>query len=435
MQSLSQYSLDYDDASPSLVIDRTNQDEEEEDEDESKRTDGWYKQQQRKPNFVMGRKRRGNLPKSVTAILKHWLIDHHMHPYPTEEEKRALRIQTNLTLNQISNWFINARRRLLPLILVKIQNENGTTIPPLAPRKRSTRRRASADQPDGKFKQILDAFVTWYNELHPSSSILASDLSHSQPSCFGSREEAAKKLRQFYESDQFKRVDPFYDFALEALTQLKQRHFRLVLITDRDQFIAEPIQKFAQRHFAGLFEAVHLCSLVLTDGDSVEAEAEQKLFICREIRADVLITDSCLNALECASAGTDVILYDCLCSCQSRCMELSPNVKRMPGWRHLAAQFPKPKSPLRFCHYPDDFLEEDEEDIEVSLQDNEHQLDYYETIEIEEWSDEEAFDTEQNGDEDDSSSEDTEGGSQPVASIYLDSNQCYDKIMLDGVVR
>lgn len=63
------------------------------------------------------RKRRGNLPKNVTAILKQWLIDHCRHPYPTEEEKRVLRLKTDLTLNQISNWFINARRRILPLIL------------------------------------------------------------------------------------------------------------------------------------------------------------------------------------------------------------------------------------------------------------------------------------------------------------------------------
>ncbi|KAI9342122.1 hypothetical protein BD770DRAFT_447616 [Pilaira anomala] len=85
--------------------------EEEEEEDEPIPT---VKKRVKSTN---GRKRRGNLPKSVTAILKQWLIDHCRHPYPTEEEKRSLRIKTNLTLNQISNWFINARRRILPLIL------------------------------------------------------------------------------------------------------------------------------------------------------------------------------------------------------------------------------------------------------------------------------------------------------------------------------
>ncbi|KAJ1923173.1 Homeobox protein [Tieghemiomyces parasiticus] len=63
------------------------------------------------------KKRRGNLPKHVTAMLKSWLLEHMMHPYPTEEEKLTLARQTNLTLNQISNWFINARRRIIQPML------------------------------------------------------------------------------------------------------------------------------------------------------------------------------------------------------------------------------------------------------------------------------------------------------------------------------
>ncbi|KAI9268950.1 hypothetical protein BDA99DRAFT_570173 [Phascolomyces articulosus] len=71
------------------------------------------------------RKRRGNLPKPVTAILKHWLVEHCANPYPTEDEKNWLKHETGLTLNQISNWFINARRRILPLILIKAASADG----------------------------------------------------------------------------------------------------------------------------------------------------------------------------------------------------------------------------------------------------------------------------------------------------------------------
>lgn len=39
------------------------------------------------------------------------------HPYPTEDEKRAIAAQTNLTLLQVNNWFINARRRILTPML------------------------------------------------------------------------------------------------------------------------------------------------------------------------------------------------------------------------------------------------------------------------------------------------------------------------------
>ncbi|KAH1009112.1 hypothetical protein HUJ04_001525 [Dendroctonus ponderosae] len=40
-----------------------------------------------------------------------------MHPYPTEDEKRHIAAQTNLTLLQVNNWFINARRRILQPML------------------------------------------------------------------------------------------------------------------------------------------------------------------------------------------------------------------------------------------------------------------------------------------------------------------------------
>lgn len=61
--------------------------------------------------------KRGVLPKSATQIMKSWLFQHIVHPYPTEDEKRQIAAQTNLTLLQVNNWFINARRRILQPML------------------------------------------------------------------------------------------------------------------------------------------------------------------------------------------------------------------------------------------------------------------------------------------------------------------------------
>lgn len=63
------------------------------------------------------RKRRGNLPKETTDKLRFWFVNHLTHPYPTEDEKQELMRDTGLQMNQISNWFINARRRQLPTMM------------------------------------------------------------------------------------------------------------------------------------------------------------------------------------------------------------------------------------------------------------------------------------------------------------------------------
>lgn len=75
-----------------------------------------------RPN-ISRKRRRGNLPKEVTGFLKHWLMLHKKHPYPTEREKQMLANETGLMVNQISNWFINARRRILQPLLESESHE------------------------------------------------------------------------------------------------------------------------------------------------------------------------------------------------------------------------------------------------------------------------------------------------------------------------
>lgn len=49
--------------------------------------------------------------------MRAWLFAHIVHPYPSEEEKKLIAEQTNLSLLQVNNWFINARRRILQPML------------------------------------------------------------------------------------------------------------------------------------------------------------------------------------------------------------------------------------------------------------------------------------------------------------------------------
>ncbi|KFY28263.1 hypothetical protein V493_03024, partial [Pseudogymnoascus sp. VKM F-4281 (FW-2241)] len=74
-----------------------------------------------------GRKRRGNLPKETTDKLRAWFVGHLHHPYPTEDEKQDLMVRTGLQMNQISNWFINARRRQLPSMISNARAETAAS--------------------------------------------------------------------------------------------------------------------------------------------------------------------------------------------------------------------------------------------------------------------------------------------------------------------
>ena len=65
-------------------------------------------------NASKGMKKREKTSPASQKILKDWLFSNCYHPYPTDADKSTLCLQTGLSLQQLNNWFINARRRILP---------------------------------------------------------------------------------------------------------------------------------------------------------------------------------------------------------------------------------------------------------------------------------------------------------------------------------
>lgn len=57
------------------------------------------------------------IPAKAKSILEKWMYEHRLYCYPTKAEKQALALETGLSVQKISNWFINSRRRMLPKML------------------------------------------------------------------------------------------------------------------------------------------------------------------------------------------------------------------------------------------------------------------------------------------------------------------------------
>uniref|UniRef100_A0A0D9VXF7 Homeobox domain-containing protein n=1 Tax=Leersia perrieri TaxID=77586 RepID=A0A0D9VXF7_9ORYZ len=92
--------------------------EEEEDEDEDEVVDRVV----RRTKQAAWRPLRG-LPEDSVAVLRAWLFDHFLHPYPNDNEKLMLAVTTGLSRTQISNWFINARVRLWKPMVEEMYND------------------------------------------------------------------------------------------------------------------------------------------------------------------------------------------------------------------------------------------------------------------------------------------------------------------------
>ncbi|XP_074592250.1 homeobox protein ATH1-like [Curcuma longa] len=71
----------------------------------------WALQQLRKSEHQSWRPQRG-LPEKSVSVLRAWMFENFLHPYPKDNEKHLLAIKSGLTRSQVSNWFINARVRL-----------------------------------------------------------------------------------------------------------------------------------------------------------------------------------------------------------------------------------------------------------------------------------------------------------------------------------
>ncbi|XP_020265205.1 homeobox protein ATH1-like isoform X4 [Asparagus officinalis] len=63
------------------------------------------------------------LPERSVSVLRAWMFQNFLHPYPKDNDKHLLALQSGLTRSQVSNWFINARVRLWKPMIEEMYSE------------------------------------------------------------------------------------------------------------------------------------------------------------------------------------------------------------------------------------------------------------------------------------------------------------------------
>ena len=66
-----------------------------------------------RPQKLYTSRKASSLPVSTVEYLKAWMMspEHIAHPYPTEQEKRDIMAETGINQKQLTNWFVNNRKR------------------------------------------------------------------------------------------------------------------------------------------------------------------------------------------------------------------------------------------------------------------------------------------------------------------------------------
>ncbi|KAJ3702304.1 hypothetical protein LUZ61_006009 [Rhynchospora tenuis] len=82
----------------------------------------WVMHRTKRPEQPCWRPQRG-LPEKSVSVLRNWMFRNFIRPYPKDHEKDVLAMQSGLTRNQVSNWFINARVRIWKPMIEQMYSE------------------------------------------------------------------------------------------------------------------------------------------------------------------------------------------------------------------------------------------------------------------------------------------------------------------------
>ena len=147
----------------------------------------------------------------------------------------------------------------------------------------------------------------------------------------GTKEDAVRNVTAFYHSREFLTIGPIR-YAPESVFRLSQR-CEFFSITSRPEIIRPQTEQFLERYFPGIIRKVFY-----TGQHSLSASEINKLDICLQEAADVLIEDCLETAISCSEGGLRVFLLDFPWNqTNGHSTSLPKNLTRVKNWLGIEA--------------------------------------------------------------------------------------------------
>ena len=150
----------------------------------------------------------------------------------------------------------------------------------------------------------------------------------------GTRDEAIRKVHEFYVTDHFANVRPVAG-SIDAVDKLKENGHELFIITGRQENIIKETEKWIKKHFPEVFSGVHFANTYGLTGSKMK-----KGTICEQLGIEIMVEDDIIYASELAESGIKVFLFD---RPWNKDHAVGDNIERVSSWEDVVNKISRSK--------------------------------------------------------------------------------------------
>ncbi len=177
----------------------------------------------------------------------------------------------------------------------------------------------------------FEGLINWYNKEYDTQLTLIHN-NPTDPRPWGTTKipEAIKRVQRYFETDNFKKEQPFKEAV--AVARSLSQSYDLIVVTARDEIIEQVTREWLDAHFSEIFRAAHF-----TAHYNLEGKSRSKIEVLQAAEAEYFIDDSLEHVRKAATAGIKCILFGDYP--WNRLEKLPTDITRCKNWQEVLDYF------------------------------------------------------------------------------------------------